>query len=135
MQLPKYDSTLEETAKHYVNNHRSFTSFAWNGAPIDADQWTILYTTNRDADALTRANHEEISALLAPFVGTDVETEDHGHWACGWVAGFSVRVYDANNAITPAFRACFDIMQRLDSYPCLNEHRWSELECEESDSE
>lgn len=131
MKLPSYDSTLEETGAHYAGNHRKFGSFAWSAAPADADKWAIIYTTNRDADALTRSNHEEIERILAPFIGHDVESEDHGHWAVGWVAGFSVRVYSANGGITPAFTACFEIMQRLDNYPALNEDRWSELESEE----
>lgn len=29
------------------------------------------------------------------------------------------------------FAACFEIMQRLDSYPALDESRWSELEADE----
>lgn len=131
MKLPKYDSTLEKTAAHYAGNHRQFSSFSWGAAPADAAQWAILYTTNRDADALTRSNHEEIARLLAPFLGADAEPEDHSHWAVGWVAGFSVRVYSADGAVTPAFKTCFEIMQRLENYCALNEDRWSELESEE----
>src|SRR5262252_5204943 len=105
MELGRYNS-LEDAAKGCAGNHRRFNSFAWHDAPDDDDKWTIVYTHNRDSGTLDRANAEAIAARLEPFTkgdDPDVVAEHHGHWACGWVDGFAVRVYASDGSITPAF--------------------------------
>ena len=59
----------------------------------------------------------------------DVRAEHHGHWACGWIDGYAIRVY-RNGQITEAFRAYHELAARLADYPVLNEEDFSRREYE-----
>ena len=128
-------STIEEAAKDAAGNHYDFDSFAWWGRPDDGKNWFLTYTHNRDSGLLDQSNAAEIAVTLKPFVEADKEypdivEEDHGHWACGWVKGYAIRVYDAAGEVTEAFRAWYGILKRLDKYPALNEEDWMDREYE-----
>lgn len=60
-------------------------------------------------------------------------TASCSHWACGWVEGYAVAVYDPSteSGLTPAFEECCEIARELDDYPCLNEDDWSQRESED----
>ena len=81
------------------------------------------------------SNADAIALLLEPLLESDdVYAEDHNHWACGWIAGYSVRVYRqdwdeiSDDKYTPAFLAVAKIIQRLQNYPVLDEENYSEKE-------
>lgn len=127
-----------ELAKELVNNHAKFKSFGWHDAPSDARNWCIVYTVNRDSDALARSNARQIDKALAPFLddddSPDVTTEHHGHWACGWIDGYAIRVYrPGTNDLTPAFLAYAELRLALDTYPILDEEDFSKEEHKEAD--
>ena len=130
MRLGEFD--LETAATEARGNWRKFDSFAWHDRPEDCEEWAIVYTHNRDSDLLDQSNADAIDKALAPFAdgdNPDVRAEHHGHWACGWIDGYAIRVY-RNGQITEAFRACHAIEARLADYPVLNEEDFSRREYE-----
>ncbi len=125
---------LEEAAKEAAGNWKNFESFAWfrQREIEDADQWSIIYTSNRDSRLLDQSNSAFIAKAMEPFAEVDdpdVVFESHHHWACGHVDGFSLRVF-RNGEITLAFRAYHDLAERLDDYPILDESDYSNREYE-----
>lgn len=124
---------IEEAAQKAAGNWQRFNSFVWfrDKDVEDADQWAIIYTHNRDSGLLDQSNASVISKAMAPFAEGDdppVVSESHHHWACGWVSGFSIRVYDANGEITEAFRTYHELAQAMDDYPILDDSDYSERE-------
>jgi hypothetical protein len=70
---------------------------------------------------------------MAPFTEGDdpfVVMESHHHWAVGHVDGFSIRVFDSNGEITPAFKVYHELAEAMDAYPILDESDYSERELE-----
>ena len=129
--------TVETLAAKLVNNHARIASFGWRAAPADAENWTIIYTVSRDSSCLARANAEVFAAALDPFCtgedAADCRAEHHGHWACGWSGGYSIRVFGADGQITPAFRAYAELELSRQDYPSLDDDRLCALEHEEAD--
>ena len=122
-----YDSL----AKQYAGNWQRFKCFAWFGKPENAEQFCIVYTSNRDSDILERANAHAIESELSQYVESgDVRPESHSHWAVGYVDGYAIRVHDDDGNVTDAFRCWCDLMARIDDYPILDESLYSELELE-----
>lgn len=132
---------IEEAARAAAGNWLKFESFSWHEKPLAPETFTIVYTSNRDADSRTRANAIEIEKALAPFIDADCDGDDldayresHSHWAVGHVDGYAIRVYRAG-AITDAFRAYHELTLALDDYPVLSDETLSQIECEdESDA-
>lgn len=128
------EMTLEEAAKAAAGNWKQFDSFAWHrGYDLsDADNWCIIYTHNRDSGLLDQSNASVIEAALDTFTqgkNPDVAPEHDHHWACGWVDGFSIRVF-RRGRITKAFRAYHVLAQRLADYSVLDESDYSTREYE-----
>jgi len=122
-----YDSLANELA----GNWSKFTCFAWFERPDNADQFCIVYTSNRDSDILDKANAKVIADELAPYIKRgSVIPQRHSHWACGHVDGYAIKVFDKRGRITKAFKVWCDIAARLDDYPILDEGLYSELELE-----
>ena len=124
---------VEEAARQLAGNWRKFESFAWHraGELGDAENWTIYYTSGRDAGLLAQSNHAAIAQRMAPFMAgddPDVVAERHSHWAVGYLDGFSIRVYRPDGRITPAFEELHRILEDLDNYPILNESDYSDRE-------
>lgn len=116
---------LHERAQRAAGNWMAFPSFAWHRAgdlPRPQD-WTIVYTRHRDADALEESNAAAIDRELAPFLegeDPDVLAEHHRHWASGYVEGYAIRVW-RDGEITPAFCKWCAIEDRLVEDPVLDE--------------
>ena len=121
----------KELANDAAGNWQRFNCFVWFDKPGNADDYTIVYVSNRDSDTLDRANAKVIADELAPFIkrGT-VIPQSHSHWACGHVDGYAIKVFDKRGRITKAFKVWADIQARLDDYPILDESLYSELELE-----
>lgn len=66
-------ANVEAATRHMVGNWRRFQCFAWSrGYNLpDADQWSISYTSNRDAGLLEQSNHAEITIRLVRFTEGD----------------------------------------------------------------
>jgi hypothetical protein len=126
MKLGEMD--LASAAKAAAGNWREFDCFCWHRRPDDADQWAIIYTHNRDSGLLDQSNAHAIAEVLRPFPRNAVP-ENHHHWACGWVEGFSIRVF-RRGRITRAFRTYHALAQRLADYPILDEQDYSSREYE-----
>ena len=125
---------LEEIAKESAGNWMRFDAFGWHDKPDSPEDWTIVYTSNRDSRLLEKSNEAQIEKLLAPYLDpedeetpVDVYSEVHNHWAVGYVNGYSIRVF-RDNKITPAFRAWRGISDRLENYSILNEEDYSQRE-------
>jgi len=130
MRLGEFD--LETGAREARGNWQKFDSFGWHDRPEDGAEWAIVYTHNRDSDLLDQSNADAIDKALAPFTegdNPDVRAEHHGHWACGWIDGYAIRVY-RNGQITEAFRAYHELAARLADYPILDEEDHSRREYE-----
>ena len=128
MRLGEID--LETGAREARGNWQKFDSFGWHDRPEDGAEWAIVYTHNRDSDLLDQSNADAIDKALAPFTegdNPDVRAEHHGHWACGWIDGYAIRVY-RNGQITEAFRAYHELAARLADYPVLDEEDFSRRE-------
>ena len=122
-----------ELAAQAAGNWRSFESFGWHDQPHDAENFTIIYTHNRDSRLLEESNAAAIDAELEPFRegdDPDVIAEHHGHWACGWVDGYAIRVFRQDGTITEAFQRLCDLNERLEDYPVLDDEDYSRREYE-----
>lgn len=130
MQLSEHVSDL---AAKLANNWKSFGSYVrWERLP---DGFAVVYTSNRDSDALTRSNARVTAKALAPYLDGDkgdVRDESSSHWAVGHVDGFAIRVYDANGAVTPAFTAYAELVLATEDYPVLDDDDFSREEEEEA---
>ena len=120
--------SLEEFAEQIAGNWRSFESFGWHRLSEldDPDNWGILYTHHRDSPLLDLSNAQVTEDQLERFE-EDVVFERHAHWACGWIDGFSIRVYQ-HDQITAAFAEYFKLHCRQEEYPILDEHDYAERE-------
>ena len=128
MRLGEMD--LEAAAKAAAGNWKKFECFAWHRELNDADQWCIVYSHNRDSGLLDQSNAAAIETAMESFLeGNDVFLEHHHHWACGWIDGYSIRVY-RRGRITKAFKAYHALAQRLADYPLLDEEDYSRREYE-----
>ncbi len=123
---------VADLAAKLAGNHRKFESFGWSERPEDDQQWCIVYTSNRDANALTRSNARVIAKALDAFSEDDCRAESHSHWACGHVDGYAIRVYDAAGNVTPAFTAYAELVIALEDYPVLDDEDFSAEEEEEA---
>jgi hypothetical protein len=126
--------TLEEAAKEAAGNWQEFDCFSWDKANDleDSDQFCIVYTRHRDSELLEISNAEAIAERMEPFLDRepcDVMGEHHNHWACGWVDGYSIRVF-RDGQVTEAFRTWHDLQTRMADYPVLNEEDYSAKEYE-----
>ena len=126
---------LEGAAELAAGNWRDFKCFVWYRDDIDdSDNWAIIYTHNRDSGLLDLSNASMIEKTLEPFTEADNEhpdvvMESHNHWACGWIDGFSIRVF-RDGQITDAFRKYHELTERLAEYPILDEEDYSNREYE-----
>lgn len=116
-------------AKKAAGNWKRFDCFAWHRSHelADADQWTIVYTSNRDSGLIEQSNAEFIQKELLPFTkgrNPDVVVESHYHWAVGHVDGFSIRVY-CRGKITKAFEKWCELKAQMDDCPLLDEGDYS----------
>jgi hypothetical protein len=123
------DLDLESAAREAAGNWQHFDCFSWHRASdlADADNWGIVYTHNRDSGLLDQSNADAIAEAMEPFTkgrNPDVVAEHHVHFAVGWVAGYSIKVFKRGR-ITKAFRTYFDLQQRLVDYPLLDEDDYS----------
>lgn len=121
--------TLEEFAEEFAGNWMKFESFVWHDEPEEnSEDWGIYYTHNRDSGILDTSNYEVIRETLKKYTeweGDDKEPtaieEHHGHWAVGWIDGFSILVYDKDRNITPACEELYNILKKMEDYPLLDE--------------
>jgi hypothetical protein len=126
--------TLEDAAREASGNWQRWKCFVWfrESEIADPRNWSIVYTRNRDSGLLDQSNADAIAEVLEPFTegdDPDVVLESHSHWAVGWVAGFSIRVY-RDGQITDAFRSYQDLCERLADCPILDDEDYSERELE-----
>lgn len=129
-----HDTTLENYAEQLAGNHRTFDSFAWFDRPEDDEKWCLVYWSNRDSNCLERSNAKIIEDTLESYESNGtVRLERHNHWAVGYVDGASIRVYGDQGEITEAFRAYFDLVKRIESYPVLDETLFYEMEQTEAE--
>ena len=129
------EMTVEDAAEQAAGNWQRFNSFIWfrDREVEDAEQWAIIYTHNRDSGLLDQSNAKVIATAMAQFTegdDADLVIESHSHWAVGHIDGFSIRVFDSNGEITPAFKVYHELAEAMDQYPILDESDYSERELE-----
>jgi hypothetical protein len=124
---------IEHAAKKAAGNWQRFESFMWFRDLEDSENWSIVYTSNRDSGLLEQSNAAVIKKTMEPFTegdDPDVVMERHNHWAVGHIDGFSIRVFDQHGEITEAFQAYYELLERMDNYPILDEDDYSNREAE-----
>jgi len=124
--------TLEDAATAAAGNWKKFNSFVWwrQREMNDAEQWAIIYTSNRDSGLIDQSNSAVIAKAMEQFSKgkyPSVVFESHSHWLVGHVDGFSVQVY-RRGKITKAFRTYFELQEQLEAYPILDESDYSDRE-------
>jgi hypothetical protein len=130
--VPSTTSDVEALAKEAAGNWRKFESFSWHFKPEDADQWCLVSTHNRDSGLMDQSNTAAIAEEMKPFVEPDdgdAMNMRSGHWLCGWVDGYAIRVYRDGKA-TDAFRKWCELQERLANYPLLDEEDYSKRQHE-----
>ncbi len=123
--------SLAEWAQSFAGNHREFRYWSWWDRPDDDHNCGIHYMTNRDADLVTVSNWEVSQKILADHLEADepdIWIERHSHWACGWIEGYVVRVFDADGNVTEATQVFHEMLERIDDYPLLDEEDYSQRE-------
>ena len=128
---------VEAQAVELAGNWQRFNSFMAGRQLTElamGHQWAVVYTSNRDADALTRSNARIIARELAPFLrhGRDIQEASSSHWACGHVDGYVVRVYTPCRRLTRAFQALATMLVAIEDYPALDEDDWSQEESDDA---
>lgn len=98
--------------------------------------WPDYYSAgvgqSRDSDALERANFQAMLDSLGGEASDDgtgdplVTVVRESHWAVGWVEW--IAIHESNTA---ALEIADKQMERLESYPVLDEELWSNLEDED----
>jgi hypothetical protein len=129
---PLGELDLETAAQEARGNWKEFSCFGWHCRPEDCDNWAVVYTHNRDSGLLDQSNATVVAAALAPFMAGDnpeVRPERHRNWLCGWIDGYSIRVY-REGEITEAFRAYHELAARLVECAVLDEEDLSRREHE-----
>ena len=122
---------LEAAAKAAAGNWRKFQCFAWHRAnsmtPTTGPSSTAKSGLRPFGSEQRRRNRSGDGAV--PGRRSDVVAEHHHHWACGWVDGYSIRVF-RRGRITKAFRTYHALAERLADYPILDESDYSRREYE-----
>lgn len=126
-------SDLQDLAEQAAGNWKRFQCFAWWDDSEDQDQRCIVYTHNRDSCILDQSNAAAIEEELRPFFEDgSVDPQRHSHWACGWIDGYSILVYDKDGNITPAFKKWCELKDKTDNYIVLDSDDLSRREHEEA---
>lgn len=126
-------TNVKETAKVLAGNWKEFDSLVWwrREEVPDPENWCVCYTSSGQSGILELSNEFSIQDMLSPYArgeDPDVVFDSHKHWAVGHIEGFSVRVYRPGGTVTDAFRTVCKIREKLDNYPILDEHDYSERE-------
>lgn len=130
--MASLQDSAEKAAPQAAGNWLKFESFSWRSFDNipDAENWTIVYTCNRDSGIRVQSNVAEIAKEMAPFLAEeepDIREESHSHWAVGYVNGYAIRVYKLDSAgeptkeLTPAFLKWTELQDALEEYPLLND--------------
>jgi len=86
----------------------------------------VFLSQHRDSDSLTRSNF--ISAMKR--LGDESETVQivhERHWAVGWVEWIAIHESDLS-----AIAKAQEMLDKIESYPVLDEDHWSNLEFDEA---
>ena len=92
----------------------------------------VFLGRNRDSDLLTNHNFE--TAYERVLAASSFEADDdrspsivsESHWACGWIEWIAIHKDDAQ-----ALALANEIADHLDTYPILDEDRYSDREFQE----
>ena len=114
----------KKMAKELRGNWKKFGDFAWFDKPEDADNWCIVYTSNRDSGLIEQSNAAYYVKQLGPLVDGDegdiLEMHDT-HWAVGYVDGWAIRVNNSVGHLTPAFLKYCELKEKEEDCVFLDE--------------
>ncbi len=102
----------------------SYFGATWEG-------YYCFLSQHRDSDILERSNFESALDSIGGESSDDsgVQVVREGHWAVGWIEWIAIP-FGPSVALA---KAC-QIMEALDSYPILDEDRYSEMEMSDANS-
>lgn len=118
-----------DLAKGKAGNYLRFSSFVLDREVRDlmvpAEDWCIVYTSNRDSDLLDESNEHALLERLKDHLGWigdghDAEACRHSCWAHGYLDGLYLRVYK-DGKVTGAFRVYAQAMHDMEQYPILDD--------------
>lgn len=105
-------------------NTREVGSSAYWG---ERGHWFLAAAQTRDSDCLARSNFRCFTAELKSIDENSYAIESFNHWAVGWVEYLLV-----NPECKKAVELAESLRTRLEDYPILDEHDFSELESDEA---
>ena len=125
---------ISEDAIEMIKQHEFDTVMSgghmdgWNNySGSDYSNWVCGVSTNRDAEALTRANYKAACNMIPEKDGM-VEYRSCSHWACGWFEQIMVRIHPSN---VEALNCLAEILKGLEDYPVIDDQAFSDEEFEE----
>lgn len=134
---------IDSDAKKFAGNFLRGDGYVMWKQPRDPEKWCLYGIRNRNSDLLTQSNADAIEAELEPFMdvndidsdglpmfNSDLHSVRSSCSMVGWVDEILCRVYDNDGRITPAFRAFYALLERMDDHPVLDEDDWSQRESE-----
>ena len=123
---------IEAAAKQAAGNHRRHdSSLLWSAEPPDGENWALIATKHRGSDNIDKSNAVVIEQEVCAQFPEDAHIERFSDWLAGWSENLVLRVYDAQGAVTPAFKAYAQLAERMQGYPLLDESLYSEMEEED----
>lgn len=95
-------------------------------ATFDRNEYYVAYGQHRDSDTLTRSNFRVMLAKLGGESETVLVVRD-SHCMVGWVEAIYIHESDTARLIE-----AYDILDKLDNYPVVDEEDWSDLQRQEA---
>lgn len=108
-----------------VANPSGFDSLANYTGELPEEKLLVVMTRSRDSGLLTESNWDAALEMLGGESDA-VEIHRFGHWACGWWEALCVVQGSQSEAIGQ------NIVDKIESYPVLDEYDFSERETEEA---
>jgi hypothetical protein len=126
-----YKTTIEEFCKEMAGNHFKIADFCWDRRSDldDPQNWCLYHYVHRDSGLVDQSNGHVIETKMRPFVARGTAHLEHfSHWAVGWIDAVAIKVYSKDGTPTKAVTVLFDLLQKLDDYPLLDETEYCNRE-------
>lgn len=125
--------TIEDFAKSHCYTRNKPHDFGWHEQPDWKEDNTFLYHyEHRDSDLLAQSNAKVIRDTLGDYDDTTVQWQHFSHWAVGWIDAVAIKIRDEAGEFTAAFIDMYNLLERLDDYPVLDEDDYSQRQWKEA---
>jgi hypothetical protein len=113
-------------------SQHGWSAYRLESAGIDPNCWVGFYEPDhRQTDHLASSNHAAACALLGEGRRCEHDDETRTWWWSGW-SGVAVQVFDADGKVTECGEILRGILERLESYPVLDDDDRSQREYDDA---